>query len=550
MFLEPRIDESDCGCQRAGGFVSIERVIVRNYRALRNADVTLGSGMNIIVGNNEAGKSTLLEAINLALKCQLGRRHAAYELHPFLFNTVTVADFIASHRARKPSAPPEILIELYLEDDRELADLKGSINSQMIDQPGISLAIRLDENFREEYRAYIADPETLNGVPVEYYEIVWQSFAGHPLQPRAIPVKSVLIDPSSISNTNAANRYILEIVRDYLDRVQAVDLALSYRKMRDEFVSDARIAAINKDLASKTGVVSDKTLSVAMDMTSKTGWESGVLPHLDNIPLTLVGKGEQNAVKVKLAMEASLKCDVLLMEEPENHLSHTNLNRLINKIIEKSNGRQIIITTHSSFVLNKLGIDNTLMFNGQNSFRLNNLPKPTEAYFRKLPGYDTLRMILAAKTFLVEGPSDELILQKAYLQRHGKMPLEAGVEVISVNSLAFKRFLDIAKLLKLNVCVIGDNDGKAAAKKAGYASYAAEDTIRIYIDDDDSRPTLEPQLLKVNGREKLNRILGRTFASEDELLDHMTGYKADTALKLFDSKETIDIPGYIANAIT
>lgn len=102
---------------------------------------------NIIVGNNETGKSTLLEAINLALKCQLGRRPAAYELHPFLFNAEVVAEFVASHRAKKPQPPPEILIELYLKEDEDdgLADLQGSINSLMVDQPGISLAIRLDE---------------------------------------------------------------------------------------------------------------------------------------------------------------------------------------------------------------------------------------------------------------------------------------------------------------------------------------------------------------------------------------------------------------------
>jgi predicted ATP-dependent endonuclease of OLD family len=396
--------------------VSIERVIVRNYRALRNVDVTFGPGTNIIVGNNETGKSTLLEAINLALKCQLGRRPAAYELHPFLFNAGTVAEYVASHRAKKPQPPPEILIELYLKEDTALADLQGSINSLMVDQPGISLAIRLDDNFKEEYREYVADPDALNGVPVEYYEIVWQSFAGHPLQARAVPLKSVLIDPSSISNTNAANRYILEIVRDYLDKAQAVDLALSYRKMRDDFVSDERIAAINKDLASKTGIVSDKTLSVAMDMTSRASWESGVLPQL--------------------AMEASEKCDIFLMEEPENHLSHTNLNRLINKIIEKSNGRQIIITTHSSFVLNKLGIDNTLMFNGKNSFRLNDLPKTTEAYFRKLPGYDTLRMILANKTLLVEGPSEQTAADRGWCR--GDLGQFAGVQ-------AFPRHRQVAQ---------------------------------------------------------------------------------------------------------
>ena len=47
--------------------MSIERVIVRNYRVLRSADVRLRHDLNVIVGDNESGKSTLLEAINLAL---------------------------------------------------------------------------------------------------------------------------------------------------------------------------------------------------------------------------------------------------------------------------------------------------------------------------------------------------------------------------------------------------------------------------------------------------------------------------------------------------
>ncbi|RVM21182.1 hypothetical protein CN130_35060 [Sinorhizobium meliloti] len=74
----------------------IQRVIVKNYRMLRHADVTFRHDVNIIVGNNEAGKSTLLEAINLALKCQLNRRPAHYELHPYLINTQAVAEFVAA----------------------------------------------------------------------------------------------------------------------------------------------------------------------------------------------------------------------------------------------------------------------------------------------------------------------------------------------------------------------------------------------------------------------------------------------------------------------
>ncbi|WP_338830245.1 ATP-dependent nuclease [Bradyrhizobium sp. 27S5] len=529
--------------------MTIERVIVRNYRTLYDADLKFGPGTNIIVGDNESGKSTLLEAINLALKRQLSRRPADYELHPFLFNSKTVAEFIASHKFGTPKPPPEILIELYLRDHEDLAVLKGTMNSEILDQPGIALKIKLDDNLKDEYREYIKNPDELRSIPIEYYEIEWLSFAGDLLTSKAIPVKSALIDPSSITNTHAANRYVLEIVRDYLTKVQSVELALSYRKMRDEFQNDARIHAINSDLATKAGIVSDKRLSVAMDVTSRASWETGVMPHLDDIPLTLVGKGEQNAVKVKLAMEASEACDIFLMEEPENHLSHTNLNRLIGKIVAKSEGRQLIITTHSSFVLNKLGIDNTIMFDGRHGVRLNDLPKPTFAYFKKLPGYDTLRMILAKRSILVEGPSDELVVQKAFFQTHGTMPLDAGVEVISVNSLAFKRFLDIARLLKIDVSVVTDNDSNEEAKTASYAEYAKHENISVCIGKGDKFPTLEPQLLNANGLTRLNSLLGTSYAEGDALLDYMKSHKTDVALKLFDSARPFIIPDYIKDAI-
>jgi energy-coupling factor transporter ATP-binding protein EcfA2 len=529
--------------------MAIERVIIKNYRALRSTDVSLNSELNIIVGDNESGKSTLLEAINLALKCQLNRRPAAYELHPFLFNVDAVAEFIASHQAGDPQAPPQILIELYFMNTDNFADLKGTNNSEQANLPGISLTICLDPGFQEEYRDYVADPAQINSVPVEYYHIVWQSFAGHQLNVRSLPMRSAMIDPSAISNTYAANKYVLEIVKDYLTKKQQVDLALSYRKMRDVFLGDGNVAAINTELADKTGEVSDKTLSVAMDTTTRASWETGVLPHLDDIPLTLVGKGEQNAIKIKLAIEAAEACAILLMEEPENHLSYANLNKLISHITRKSTDKQLIVTTHNSFVLNKLGLDHILMFNGEVAVTLSDLPAPTKEYFKKLPGHNTLRMILSTRSILVEGPSDELIVQKAYKQIHGIMPLEDGVEVIAVNSLAFKRFLDIARLLNIDARVVTDNDGDADAVRAKYADYADDVTIAICFDPDEAYKTLEPQILKANGRTELNAILGTTYADDGSLLDHMAGNKVKTALKIFDSDQNFAIPDYIRHAI-
>ena len=45
-----------------------------------------------------------------------------------------------------------------------------------------------------------------------------------------------------------------------------------------------------------------------------------------------------------LALERQAKdANIILIEEPENHLSFTSMNMLINKIREKCAGRQIII---------------------------------------------------------------------------------------------------------------------------------------------------------------------------------------------------------------
>ena len=510
--------------------------------------MTFHEGMNVVVGDNEAGKSTLLEAVNQALRGQINRRAVQYELHPFLINADAVSAFIASHRSGTPTPPPEISVEVFLADTPEVAGLRGSNNSEKADACGLSLTIRLDESFHEEFASYVADPAALNSVPIEYYKVVWESFAGAPLSAQSVPMKTALIDPSSISNSYAANKYVLEIVRDYLTKPQSVDLALAYRSMRDEFQSDARIEAINADLAAKQGVVSDKVLSVAMDTTTRASWETGVLPHLDSIPLTLVGKGEQNSVKIKLAIEAAESCDLFLMEEPENHLSHANLGRLVSHLADRCGGKQLIVSTHSSFVLNKLGIDRVMMFNGESAVTLDDLPAATKSYFQRLPGHDTLRLILAARSILVEGPSDELIVQKGYQQKHGCLPLEQGVEVISVGT-SFKRFLDIARLLKLDVSVVRDNDGDPNGKRALFVDYEADNTIHIHIDDDAEARTLEPQLVKANGLEKLNQMLGTTFATNAELSDHMEGNKTDCALTLFGHADELVIPEYISGAI-
>jgi putative ATP-dependent endonuclease of OLD family len=260
--------------------------------------------MNVIVGDNECGKSTLLEAINLALTGQLSGRPIQSELHPHLFNLNAVHTYLDAVKAGAAVKLPSIVIEIYFADSPTLAKLQGTNNSQKEDAAGVKLVIEFNDEYRSELAAYVSDRRVVKTIPVEYYIVRWRSFADNEITSRSIPLKPSLIDTSAIRNTAATQRYIADIVKEALDPKQQIDLALSYRLMKDRFLEDPKIQAINSTLASKRGEVTDKTLTVSLDTSARASWEAGVMPHLDQIPLTLIGKGEQSTVKIKLAMES------------------------------------------------------------------------------------------------------------------------------------------------------------------------------------------------------------------------------------------------------
>lgn len=530
----------------------ITKAKIRNYRSLAHCNIVLRDGLNILVGDNEAGKSTLLEAINLALTGSLNGRPIAQELHPFLFSLDATRTYLAALQKGEPAQLPTITIELFFHDLPELAELRGDGHSERPgDIPGIIYSIEFNDAYKESYESYIAKRDDVRSIPVEYYHGVCHSFARKVVVPRQIPISPLIVDASRITTITGANRYVTGLIREALPTKDQVQLSVAYRRLRDLFLGDPSIRQINEKLAARHGEISEKVLTMTLDPTARGGWETAVMPSLDDIPITLVGKGEQNAVKIKLALENSSNAHIFLIEEPENHLSFSRLHGLINAITTKAGSRQLIITTHSSFVLNKLGINNVILFRNGGSMRLDSLSQDTYEYFKKLPGHDTLRLLLSTRSILVEGPSDELVVQKAFIVEHGVSPLERAVDVISVRGLAFKRFLEIAKLLGIKTDVVTDNDGDVAALKEKYADYLAGGMINIRFDADETFPTLEPQMLKANSLDVLNRVLGTMYKDGEQLIKYMVtpANKTDVALKLFDTAEVLAFPGYVNEAV-
>lgn len=528
----------------------IRKVLISNFKIYTDIEIDFNDTLNIIVGNNEAGKTTLLEAINLALTGQLNGRNINNELTPYLFNMNVLKKYIEDIAGDDKVVPPRILIEVYLSEGEETVHLLGTNNLKKENCPGISLAIEFDDSFSEEYSKYIASREKVTTIPIEYYKVSWYSFAYSPITTRSIPLNVTLLDTSSQKNFYGADKYLFKIIDNILDVQKKVDLSLVYRNMKERFATDETIKDINSELSAKSGSITDKKLTLSVDVSAKNGWENTLTSYLDDIPFNYVGKGEESSVKMKLALETTAsESNIILIEEPENHLSFSNMNILIDRINSKCTGKQLFITTHSNFVLNKLGIENVILIANNKAIHFKDLTTPTQVYFKKLPGYDTLRIILSKKSILVEGPSDELIVQKAYMQKYDKLPIEDGIDVISVRGLSFKRFLDIAIILNNNIYVVTDNDGDYLKLESKYADYKGQANIKISYSKDNSLVTLEDHILDLNGLEVINKITGKNFDNKADALNYMKSNKTDWALAAFEFSNDLKIPRYIEDVV-
>src|SRR3954463_5292166 len=130
----------------------ISRIVVRSYRCFRALDVEPHDGMNVLCGANESGKSTLLEAIALALTGKVNGRWASEELNPFWFHRQTVLDFFKHYGTDDAKSAPKISIELYFRNDVDaLQGLRGVHNSQRTDCPGVALRVRPSDDFQTEF---------------------------------------------------------------------------------------------------------------------------------------------------------------------------------------------------------------------------------------------------------------------------------------------------------------------------------------------------------------------------------------------------------------
>ena len=463
----------------------IARIHIQNYRCFRDSVVDFQPGLNVIIGENNAGKTTLLKALALVFD---RRSHGRPTVHDF-------------HRLLDPiDAPPTITISV---------TLRSSATDSPADRALVaSWLTRLEALWEAQLTYSYFLPETdeakfleaLNGTTDRdtFFEIVEEFlpkyvtriYGGNPdtvvtadgetLAKFDCQFLDALRDVESemFSGRNPLLRAMLEEVLD-LDKQPEEKRALktTFRQNSNEL---------------RTQLVRRLDTPRLFKLVSVTGAGDGGHPKLDGgvqesdliaalrlfierehfaFPATHQGLGYNNLLYISLllasmAFRASEQrrgqnaavFPMLLIEEPEAHLHPALQYKLLAHIVsrvqdEPHQNRQVFITTHSTHVTSAARLSPIICLSIRETgdigvayparlFPDTDSGNESRSYVERYLDATKSAMLFAKATLFVEGIAEQLLVP-AFALRLGKSLDEHHVAVVRVDGLTFKHFLPL-----------------------------------------------------------------------------------------------------------
>jgi predicted ATP-dependent endonuclease of OLD family len=511
----------------------ITKIILKNFKRFTSFEVNFDSQLNILVGDNESGKSSILQAIDIVLS---GSRNKVENIGlENLFNYQVINDFLQSDKRYENL--PILSIELYLNEQNN-PDVFGRNNSKTTDFNGLKLICEPNDDFSSHIRDVLQQQNS--NFPFEYYSISFKTFADISYSSYKKYLKHIVVDNSQMSSEYAMREYVQDIYNARVQGVEKLTNQHKYREHKENFKNN-----VLNELNSR---MSD--YNFALKTSPKSNLETDLAILENNINIENKGKGKQCFIKTELALQRSQSdLDIVLIEEPENHLSHINMQKLIQKI-RQANDKQIFIATHSDLISARLNLRKTILLNSSSitPLSLNSVSDETAKFFIKAPDNNILQFILSKKVILVEGDAEFILMEKMYRQITNEELNQSDIHIIAVGGTSFKRYLELARVLSIKTAVITDNDGdidKNITQK--YADFSTQQNIRIFNDTDISKSTFEI-CLYMNNQNTLDSLfsLGRRTLTVQK---YMLNNKADCAFSILESDTDITVPQYISNAI-
>lgn len=555
----------------------IENIKIENYRSFTEFSAKLNK-LSVVIGENDAGKSNFFSALSLPLSGnQIDFNQKRLNVSDFnidkikvFFNSIISNESIDIQKTKIPK------IFITIDFSAPENDYENQIIGKWIhDDAGLECyRIRYEFKPKNDDDLLAVVKDLLDGcttiteakwftLPIELYEYRIVSvnnnkeISFNELKHLRINTINAERDDFADSNTVRSNSLLTKLLINTLSDHDKNDINKAYINFFSQIESADSFDKIVKS------ITKDDDFENIRDFVN----EIECIPNLPNLKSILSnitlqygdeflyqkGLGERNLVYILILFayyktNENKSFNLCCIEEPEAHLSVNNLKLttdFIVKSVKNSSGLlQTIISTHNPSVINKLNLSNVLVVSGNKAINLSNVDKSLLNYLRKRPNFDILKLIFANKVILVEGPSEEMLLNSFLLKRSNYLN---NIEVISIGQKGYRTFLDI--WLKINrnnlkklIGVVRDFDNQQNAKDE-HDKYD-QDNENIFVRTTEGY-TLENDLANTGNNAYELSVLFSVDNDVDLVADHMISGKTEGMLKLcdamLDEKSPLDI---------
>lgn len=323
--------------------MQIRHIVIRNFRGIEQLDWKPSSPLSCLIGRGDVGKSTVLDAVELALSPRAP--------------AITDTDFVGADPGKSIEIEVTVgeLSEEALEDHRFGLYLRGWQKSGTLrdepqddDEAVVTVRAVVDASLEGEWTLYTdrQDPK--------------------PLQPRDRALFGVVrLGPEVEKHLTWGRNTALSAVTDDRDPAGHA-LAAAFRVARDHVVANGlptltEVAGLVRDEASKLGAYCATTYGAGLDSQRTATSLSGLALHDGVVPVRLAGLGTRRLVSLAIQRMSVKAGAIILIDEVEHGLEPHRIRHALKVLRDAVDAPppgpkgQVFLTTHSHTTLVELG---------------------------------------------------------------------------------------------------------------------------------------------------------------------------------------------------